>query len=190
MTEQPNPEQPPAFHPPYPHQQGNSWMPQDGVPPAYLQQHYQPAWQLPPSPQGNKKTLVIIFGSIIGLLFLALIIGFTVFNSMAVKESAKIAHMREISERIVPGSDWTLTGTMEPKVDPLCIPSNLPCHRLQKFWQMPNPVDAAEIESQLKVDFTGKMSSFGCPIAEEGNIKIELCVPNTAEPQVSLYIHD
>ena len=193
MTQPPYPEQPsnPQFpQNQMPHQQANSWMPQDGAPPAYLQQQYQPAWQMPQSPKDGKRTLAIVLGSVIGIVFLLVIVGFTFVNSLASNEAKKIENMQTIADRLIPGEDWTETFSMDPKVDPTCIPSNISCHRLQRTWEMPDPVSATEIESMLNIDFSGKSSWRGCSLGEENGLEIELCVPESDSPQVTLSIQD
>lgn len=182
-----NPEQDPS------QSQPQSWLPQDGVAPAYLQQQYQPAWQMPGNPNTppkNTKVIVIVLGAVVSLVFLLIIVGFTFFNSLASSEAKKIDHMKSIANRIVPGEDWSETYSMDPKVDPTCIPSNVSCHRLQRMWEMPETVSIAELESMLQVTFEKGESWRGCSIAKEDGLRIELCVPDSNTPQVNLSIQD
>ena len=199
MTQPPYPEQPsnPQFpQNQMPHQQANSWMPQDGAPPAYLQQQYQPAWQAPTSPLGShdfkksNRTIFIVLGSIAAIVIAAILGGVSFFNGLATNETKKIENMNAIADRLIPGDDWIETYSMDPKVDPTCIPSNISCHRLQRTWEMPYPVSASEIEAMLNIDFNGKSSWRGCSLGSENGLQVELCIPDSESPQVTLSIED
>lgn len=133
--------------------------------------------------------LYIILGSIAAFVLLVFIAGLVFSQGLASKEAKTIGQMESIASRIVPGDEWVEKFSMQPKVDPFCIPSNISCHRLQKSWDTQGNVSLGTLEDQLQIEL--KENNWrGCHVGEEKGIEVELCVSNDDSPQVNLYIED
>lgn len=183
----------PSQHPsqPNPLTQGQSqpWVPTDGIPPAYAQGQYTPAWQpLPPSPRSN-KTFYIVLGSIAAFIVLLVIASTMFYAHMVNKEKNTIAKMHAITDRIVPGSDWEENYARDPKVDPFCIPSNVACHRMERSWNLSSPVTQEEIAEQLGMNFKERKYN-GCLVSEEDGLRTEICASDGDTPQLNIRIQD
>lgn len=152
---------------------------------------YSPQLQYPPVPPAkSKKKLAWVLGSIAAVVLIAVV---SVMISINVKYQSKVDSMTELSERIIPESDWVEGRKLPVLGGPNCVSFDQDCYVLNRSWEATEPVDIEKMADQLGIPMEHTQYPADCMRSTSDGGKTEICAydsPSLGKWQISLRIRE